>query len=314
MRILPCVVVLCGFAGVARADYSKAWNAAKANLPATTRAIAMIDLNAFDKSPHFEKLLRDGLAAERELAEFDAEIKQLCKLDLVKTVEGLVVSGDPDKQQVVFYLQLASDRIKTSACFEALMSKKTGEKVVLKQEGIYTVLTSKTGNRSLHVAWPAPNVVAFTFDPANKADIARWVGRGGLASAPVTPLVAKIDPKAIAAFAFVFDKPIDRKIPLASGYGHLLKAGNALTLLMTGRALDATSANSLKAELDKELQRERARASVPVAIKNMLAKIAFTIQGAEITLRGSGTEKDLVEAIAAEVLKPKKPPVYTTPP
>jgi hypothetical protein len=307
------VLVVCGLASTAHADYSKAWNAAKANLPANTRAVALLDLSAFDRSPHFERLLKTALANERDLREFDAEVKKLCKLDIAKVVEGLVVAGDPEKPQIVFYVQLAADRAKVSTCFEAMVNKKAGEKVALKQEGIYTVLTSKAGGRELYVAWPAPNVLVFRVRSVEQAHLARWVGQTGWTSSPVAPLLAKTDPKAIAAGAFAFDKPIDGKVPLTSGYGHLLKAGSTVTATLVARALDATGATWIAAEVNKELKSEKTRKRVHEAIRNLMSKISITAQGTEVTLKGTGSEKDLADAIASE-FKPKKPPVEATPP
>lgn len=313
MRTLPLLAV-CALASTAHADYAKAWTAAKANLPATTRAIAMLDFGALDRTPQFAQLWKLALASDREVGEIDRELKQLCKVDISRVAEGLVVAGDPEKNQFVFFLQLGLDRAKASACFEALMSKKAGEKVALEQQGVYSVFTSKNRQRSIYAAWPAPNVVAFTLEPENKPTLAAWIGRGGFARSPVAPLLARTDPKAIAAGALSLGRALDRNIPVMSGYGQIVMTGQNLTALIIGHASDGTTATKIGAELDKEIQREKSRKKLPPSIKNILASTRVGAVGNAVRLEITGTVKDLADAIQAETMKRDKPVEQPAPP
>jgi hypothetical protein len=312
MRILLLLAMLVSSS--ARADYSKAWAAAKANLPATTRAVAMIDATAFDKSPHFQRIYKLALTADRDVREFEAEVKQLCKLDLAKTLEGVVVAGDPEKNQLVLYVQLAVDRAKATACFEALIAKKAGSgpKPTMRQEGMYTVMMSRSGQREIFVAWPAPNVLAFTFDPQNKPALAAWVGREGFAKSPVAPQIAKADPKAIAAGAVALSRPLDDMI--SSAYGQLVMAGERLSAVVVGNTTDANAATKGGAQLTKEIEREKSRKHLAPAIRTLLSNMRVGAKGTDIRLEAAGTVKDLADAFEAEMTRHAQPVEPPAPP
>ncbi|MBA3538583.1 MAG: hypothetical protein H0T79_03065, partial [Deltaproteobacteria bacterium] len=88
----------------AHADVSKAWAAAKDNLPSNTRAVLSVDVAAAVKSPTFAKVLAAVLAKEPEFREGLAVLKSACKIDLVAAVNGVVVAGDPENDKGVVYL------------------------------------------------------------------------------------------------------------------------------------------------------------------------------------------------------------------
>jgi hypothetical protein len=297
---LALVASLAFPASSARADYSKAWAAAKDNLPATTKAVFVGDVALGVKTATYAAILPLLLAEERDVEQGLALIKGTCKIDAVSAVDGFVVAGDPIAEQGVVFLQVAGvDRTKVSSCIQSVL-KLVGEKVAtVTQDGMFTVISN--GRDSMYLAWVTPQVVAISIEPEKKAQLQAWVGqKGAFARSPLSVQLAKVDTKAPSFGALALDKPLDDDdIPVKLARGTLHITGGVLTGELWGNFATPADAKRVHAEMTKEMTREMGRKTTPPAIKKAMKTIAVKTTGSDVTLKIKITEKDLIAAISA---------------
>lgn len=288
----------------ASADTSKAWQAAKDNLPPTTPAIAGFDVAAIVKLPAFGKLLDLVKKDARDVREGLELLKSACGLDPTKAVDGVVVAGDPNGRDddVMLFLQLTIDRTKASACIESMLKAVEKRKqVTVKQNGIYSEVS--VGGDTAFFAWVSPNVVAFNLDPGNKARLDGFLGKQGLARSPVGALLGKLDPKAVASGAIKTAKPLDRDVPVTSAYGNALLSGNTVSATVVGTATDAAAVTKLTDELNYELAKTIRRDRTPAVAKKIMRAIAITSAGNDVTIKGSANASELVDALVGMMMR-----------
>lgn len=310
MRTISSIlgVAVCLIASTAEADVSKAWAAAKDNLPASTNFIVSIDVAAIYKTPLFQKAFEAITGMERDIAEAHGLLKTACGWDPISVVDGIVLAGDLKAEQGVAFLQLNIDRTKTSACLEAAMNKVSkGKKVTVKQDGKYTVASNGPGKRdTAYFPWVAPNVVMISIKPDRKEVVDAWFNQKGFGASKLAGVLGKLDAKAVAAGAFAVDKPLNGFLPLTAAYGNLTTGGGKLTGVLVATATDASAATMLSGELNKELQKDMKRDKTPPSVKKIMGATKISAAGSELTIKGAVTEKELGDAFGEAFAKKKK--------
>src|SRR5438128_3791857 len=123
MRTIACVVGIAAslLSGRANADASKAWAAAKDNLPSTTQFVAVIDIASIYKSPLYAKAVDALKASDGNLKRGLSMVQTACGADPFSMVDGIVIAGNQDNKVVAAYIQLTVDRAKVSACLETML-------------------------------------------------------------------------------------------------------------------------------------------------------------------------------------------------
>jgi hypothetical protein len=313
MRSICALVMVAAVSSSAGADVSKAWQAAKDNLPDTIPAIGAVDVAAVVKQPAFGKLLALVKKEDRGVREGIELVKSACNLDLTQVVDGVVVAGDPDGKDddIMVFLQLKIDRPKASTCLEAML--RTVEKrkqVTVQQTGKFT--EASVGDETAYFAWVDKAVVAFNVEPIKKARLERFVGKQGLAKSPVGSLFGKLDPKAAAFGAIKLAKPLDRDLPFTQVYGNATLTGTTLAGAIVGTATDTAAAGKFVTEAKRELIKLALRDKLPAIAKKLVTAVTLNAVGAEVTLKGSAATGDLVEAITE--LAVRKPAMPADPP
>lgn len=294
------IAIACLAASPASADVSKAWAAAKAHLPASTELVVGFDIAAIVATPSFGKMFPPIAKAEREIEQGLALVKVACKLDAVQSIDGIVVGArpEPDEEGIVFVQLKGVDRAGAEACLSSLL-KATGEKTAtVRQEGMLTVL--RVDGETIHFLWVGADVVAISFDADKKAALTAWSGQqGALAKAPVMAHLSKVDTKAIAWGAFAFPKPIDNDLKVLTGSGTAtLKAGK-IAIALRGTFDSAQTATATVAQMKKDIAREMKSKSTPAPAKKILRAIALTPAGADVTLKATATEADVLSLFQA---------------
>lgn len=297
MRALVCVVMLAALQSRAEADTSKAWAAARDNLPATTRAVGAIDLGAVVKTPSFGKLLGLLMKEEKDFREGYEMVKKACKVEPSSVIEGVVFAGDPATGNGVAFLQLTLDRAKATACLEASLRAASGNpKASVKAEGNIAALS--VGGDTAYVAWVTGDVVAIAFEPEKKDVLQAWIGqKGAFAKTAVPAQLGKVDTKAIAWGAMALDKPLDDDVKVLAAHGALTVAKGSVTGAIRGTFADAKAARDTQTEMQQELAREIGRKSTPDPVKRVLKAINLTAKGTEVAMTGTTTEADLLEVV-----------------
>jgi hypothetical protein len=305
MRAIPAVLI--GVASVcvsvrAEADVTKAWAAAKDNLPAETRAIGAIDVAVAVKSPSFAQLFTLLQNEEKEIKLAYEVVKSACKLDAVQVVEGVVVAGTPERERGVVYIQLSIDRAKVVDCVSAIFAANQLPKPAITVDG--NITSFAVGNEALHVAWVTKDVVAIAINnPTKKPELQAWTsGKGALAKTALPAQLAKTDTKASAWGAFALDKPLDdNDLAVTSGWGVITYVKGTLAGSLHGTFVDAKRAATTLAKMQKDLAKELGRKSTPPAVSKVLKAVKLTAKGSEVVLEGSVPEADLLAAFIAAI-------------
>ena len=302
MKALTCTAaVLASLISLrAEADTTKAWAAAKDNLPTNTRVIGGLDVAAAVKTPSYAKLFSTLVKSERDFEKGYEMIKKGCGFDPATVVDGVVLAGTLDHGPGVAFVQLTIDRAKATTCIEGALQmvlRAQGEKpmkIAVKADGIFTSFS--VGHDAIWVAWVASDVVAIAFKPENKPKLEAWIGQKGFAKSELAAQVAKADTKALAWGAFTFDKPIDKDMTALAGYGALTLAKGTVTGAIHATFPDAKAASATVAKAQKEIEKDQTRKRTPDSAKRMMKAITFSSTGSEAVVKGSVPEADLLDA------------------
>jgi hypothetical protein len=318
MRNFSCAlgVAACLIASRAEADVSKAWAAAKDNLPANTQFILAVDVAAIYKTALFPKAFEAFKGADRDIGELHGLLKTACGWDPISVIDGIVIAGDPDQKAGVAYVQLTIDRTKASACFEsALKAMKKGKSVTVKQDGNYTVASKGNGsNDTAYFPWVGTNVVVVSLRPDKKSVVDAWFNQKTFGKSLLASVVGKLDPKAAVAGAFASGKALDAWVPVNKAYGNWTIGGGKLTGALVATAVDVASAKKLADEFNKEVAKDMSRDKTPPSVKKIMGSVSITAAGAEITIKGTATEKDLGDAFGEAFMKKKRKDDMVAPP
>jgi hypothetical protein len=306
MKALVGLALVGVMSGRAEADVSKAWAAAKANLPISTEAVLAIDIAEVVKSPLFLKVWDELLKIDRDFPMLASTIKTACKADAYALVDGIVIAGSEANDSGAVYVQLKLDRAKLLQCAQDGIAALTKGKamVTAKMDGNYLVVTeTKKSGRSESGWFPLldDNVLVISTRPDKKDVVDSWHGRKDFAKSRVASMLDKLDSKAIAAGAFAtFDgRTLDTDdLPVTKAYGNLTFAGGKLTGTVLGTATDAKGAKALAGKLNQELAKEMKRDRTPASLKKVMAAMAVAAQGNDVTIKGAITDKELATAVA----------------
>jgi len=310
MRKVSCVLgaIACLISARADADVSKAWAAAKDNLPSNTQFIVAIDVAAIYKTALFPKALEAFKGMDRDIGEAHALIKRSCGWDPVSVIDGIVIAGDPSgRGEGIAFLQLKIDRTKASACLLSTLKALKKGGVTVKQDGAYTVASKGRGrDDSAYFPWVGSNVVAISIRPDKKSKVDAWFNQKGFGRSRLGGMLGKLDPKAVVAGAFAADKPIDSWVPVTAAYGNWTIGGGKLTGTLVATATDAKAAKSLADELNQEIQRDSRRDRTPPSVKKIMQSLTISATGKELTIKGWATQKDLGDALGESFRKKKQ--------
>jgi hypothetical protein len=307
MRTRVCVVgaLACLVAGSpAEADVSKAWAAAKDNLPAHTQFVVAIDVAAIYKSPLYGKALEMFRGIDREFGKLHAAIKSSCGWDPFSVIEGIVIAGDAKAEDAVAFLQLTIDRTKASSCFQSVAKTVSNGAITVKQDGAYTT-ASKGKSDTVYFPWVGPSVVMVSIRPDRKDKVDAWFNQKGFARSKVAGIAGKLDSKAVIAGALGVDKPFEASVPITAAHGSLLYGGGKVTAAAVATATDGAAAARLAAMFNDELQRDLKRDRTPAVVKTIMRAITVAAAGAELSMKATVTEKDFGDALV-EATKKKK--------
>lgn len=300
MRALVCaVVMLVALQSRAAADTSKAWAAARDNLPAQTRAIGAIDVAAIVKSAAYARLFELVMKEERDVREAYTLIKKACQVDPAAVIEGVVVAGDPAQDRGVVFLQLALDRAKVTACLEAALKAIGEARPQIKFDG--NIAAISVGRDTAYVAWVTPDVVAISLEPEKKDALQAWIGqKGAFARSTVPAQLSKVDTKAAAWGALALDRPlVDDYLQIVSAHGAVTLSKGTIAGSLRGTFVNAKVARDTHAEIQKDFAKELNRKRTPDPVKRVIKAIGASVKGAEVALTGSVTEADLLGAMTA---------------
>jgi len=299
-RALGVAVALCLFPITARADASKAWAAAKANLPSTASVVVGMDIAALTKTSLFKMAFPLVLSQKPEVkAAFDV-IKTTCQIDPLTSIDGFVVGTDKDQKQGAAYISFKGlDEAKIVTCLESLVrSQGTKDaKIVVTRDGAVTQLAM--GKDSLYVTWMSGDVVVMALEPKDKAQLQAWTtGKKSLAKGAVGRLVAKVDTRAAFWVASTMEQEIE-KMKMQGGYGALALAKGTLAVDLHMVLASAADAKAVADKASAELAVKTNGAGLAPALKPVMQAVKITSAGPEVIVKAAVPEKDLLSIAGA---------------
>ncbi len=299
-RALGVAVALCLFPIKARADASKAWAAAKANVPSTASVVVGMDLAALTKTSLFKMAFPLMLSQKPDLKAAFGLVKTTCQFDPLTVIDGFVVGTDKDQKQGAAYIAVKGlDEAKIVTCLESLVrSQGTKDgKIVVTRVGAVTQLAM--GKDSLYVMWMGGDVVVIGLDPKDKAQLQAWTsGKQSLARGAVGRLVAKVDTRAAFWVASATEREVEN-VKMTGGYGALALAKGTLAFDLHMVLSSVADAKTVADKAAAELAVKTNGAGLAPALKPVLQGVKITSAGSEVVVKASILESDLFSIAGA---------------
>jgi hypothetical protein len=300
-RILVATALsLAGLAAVhgpARADTARAWAAARAGLPADAHFVFGLDIAALQKTQLFATyfpMLRDKPDTAKVL---DA-VRDLCKLDPVAIVQGVVVGMSSDQSEGAAYVALKGlDRTKVSACLQQIMqSGKSDLKVSVKQDGDVTVISH--GSDSHFVGWAGKDVVVVALHPEDRPALARWMGgKGALGKTGIGKTLGKVNTAAEIWGAGEGQRELEPGITLAGGYGTVGYAKGNLAADVHAVLGNADQATKEAGAINQQLDQARQGTQLPAELSAVAKAVTVSAESDQLHIKANLRERDLLRAL-----------------
>jgi hypothetical protein len=299
-RALGVAIALCLVPVTAQADASKAWAAAKANVPGTAALIVGLDIAALTKAPLFKMGFPVLLGQKPEIKATLELLQSTCQIDPLTAIDGFVVATDKDQKQGAAYIQFKGlDEAKIVSCLEAMFrSQGTKDaKITVTRSGAITQLSQ--GKDNLYVTWIGTDVVAMALEPKDKAQLQAWTGgKKSLATGAVGKLAAKVDTRAAFWVASAMEQEVE-KMKMKGGYGALALAKGTLAIDLHMVMPTAVDAKSVADKASAELAAKTNGPGLAPALKPVMEAVKITSAGTEVIVKAAIPEKDLLSIVGA---------------
>jgi hypothetical protein len=301
MRIAGMLAVACvsWVSLQARADNARAWNAAKAGLPAETKVVVSIDVAAIQKSQLFTTFY-PKLLEKAEYAKAMDAMKSACKIDALAAVQGVVFASDNNDDGALYVALSGIDRTKLSSCFQALIPKVMDKplKVTVKQDGNITEATDGSGEAPRYFGWVGKDVLVVPFHAETKAAVNKWMGgKGALAKSVVGKKIAKVNTSAAVWGAGEAAKEVQPGVNMTGAYGTVAYAKGNFDVNVRAVIENAAQASTMTTAAQKQLDEAKGTALAPPAITSVLKTITVTQDKDEVVIKSNVPEADLMSAV-----------------
>jgi len=279
----------------AHAD-TKAWTAAKANLPADATIVIGMNFAPIAKSQLFTELFPKLVASSADFKDFLDTAKSACNVDPVSAINSAVIASDSTKSQGVVYLALNGlDQAKLASCADKVAKAKghADEKLTFKKDGNIVELTSSKQNKTVYYGWVGSDVIVITKD-ADKAGLQRWMQGKGFANGALAKAAAKVDTNAAGWGVTTEGKQLQPNLNMKGGFGTFDLKGGVVSVkghMTTGSPTEATNAAT---EGNKQLTQMKSSGQLPAMFNSLMKDLKITSEGADLVMSASAPEKDVL--------------------
>ncbi|HEX2690837.1 MAG TPA: hypothetical protein VHN14_29695 [Kofleriaceae bacterium] len=287
-----------GHLGLAYADGSKAWTAAKASMPPDAKIVLGFDVATIQKTQLFTTFypkLRD----DPKFAQVLDTMKTACKLDPLAAIRSVVIATSGDQEDGAAYIAVTGlDKAKLSSCLAAAGKKDDADaKISIKQDGNITVMTK--GDDKAFFAWIGKDVIVVTPHATDKGLLVKWMGgKGALARSDLGKTLAKVNTSAALWGAGEGEKELETGVKAKGGYGAVTFAKGNLDADVHAVMESADQATKMATTMQGQMDALKKAGMGPMQKLGDLAKgVTVTTSSNELVVKGSFVEKDLLEAI-----------------
>jgi hypothetical protein len=296
LTIIACTPMPPSHPLESRAEPSTAWTAAKAGLPADAKIVVGVDLAALQKSQLFAAFY-PKLLEKADASKAIEMMKEICRIDPLAAVQGVVVATSADQEDGAVYLAISGlDKAKVSSCFQNAVQS-TGDKdakVSLKQDGNITEVSD--GKKTRFIGWVGNNVIVLSLHREDKPSLVKWMGgKGELAKSKFGKILAKVNTSAAVWGAGEGSKELRPGTTAKGGYGAVTFSKGNLGIDVHAVMEDAAQATLMAswAQGMFDAFRRGMRGPAP-ELSDMLAAATFVGSSNEVVLKASFAEKELL--------------------
>lgn len=295
---LPSIAMLAVLVAprLAGAETSRAWAAAKDNLPANTAIVMNVNIAALAKSQVVSQMLPMLLGADQDAKKTFDMFKSECKLDPFSAMQSVLVGTDAAQEHGVAYIALAGiDRPKLTACMTSIAKAMTKQPVAIKSDGNISEITVDKGK--VYVGWIGNDVVVVPLKDSDKASLASWMGgKGGFARSTAAKPVGKVNTGAAIWGATTVSKQLP-DATMKAGYGSITYANGNLSADVHAQLENAKQASAVATQASSQIAQFKGDASIPQGITDAIKTVKVTSAADEVMVKASIAEKDLAQLL-----------------
>lgn len=296
-RALVAVALSLLVTGSAAAE-SKSWSAVQKSIDPKAEVVVGINLKSIRTTATYASGLQMLLQQEESAKQAFEMIKTSCSIDVPTAVADAVFVMKDDKPKIMVLGLDGVDEAKAVACLQQIGQAKSGKtdiKISSKKKGKITEYSVPGEDKKLYVAWLAPDVLAFTDDPSDKAKLAKALA-GSKPKGLVGTSVSKINTGA-AIWAAVAKKDKESFGTMLGGYGQLDVAGGTLTVTAHVIWSKPAEASSALAEAQKGLDQAKTEAAKYPKVQKLLGTVTLGATGKELDVKASVDDKDILSLV-----------------
>ena len=274
--IARALVVVALLATRAGADPARAWAVARANLPASAKAVLGVDVDKAKASSlsAFAVPLSVSLGARSTLDSF----KTQCKIDPLEVIDGLVLVEGATSGTAVYYVA-----IDTRDGFG--------------KDAVTRCLTTLKLETKLTATWLDDDVVAIAATPGDTATLTTFTrGRGAFVRSPLGKLVAKANTSAAIWFASTKSRAVQAHT-MKSGHGAIDFATKTLSLAAEMTFTSARESAAVAKVVNDQIIALLASGRLDAIVMEMLGKVSVTTKGAQLVVAGALPDDQLMSLI-----------------
>ncbi|HEY2408381.1 MAG TPA: hypothetical protein VGI10_20380 [Polyangiaceae bacterium] len=271
---------------------TRAWAVAKNSLPAGLSVLVGVSGTQLRATQLFQKLYPGLLASNRDARDAIEMTKARCNIDLVQSIDSLVI-GLQKHDKGVFVIGLNGvDRDAVTSCIGKLVSAEdASHKLTVKQQGNINEYSVSGEKDKLYAAWLAKDVVAVTTDPSDKA-LLKKLTAGGLKGDSIGKTASSLKTDAalwaVTTRSEFFPELGEAKVNKA--YGTTNFQGGHVDV--NGHVILDTAAHATLAAARISSQIDAQRQNNPLA-GGLLRNVSVSAVGQDVTVTGNFVESDL---------------------
>jgi hypothetical protein len=290
------VLVLLGAPRLAGAETSRAWAAAKDNLPADTAIVMNVNIAALAKSQIVSQMLPMMLGADEDAKKTLDIFKSECKLDPFTAMQSVLVGTDAAQQHGVAYIALAGiDRPKLTACMSSIAKVMAKKPVTIKSDGNISEIALDKG--TVYVGWIGNDVLVVPLKDNDKASLASWMGgKGSFARSTAAGPVAKLNTSAAIWGATTVTKQLP-DATMKVGYGSISYANGNLSADVHAQLDNPKQAAAMATQVNGQIAQFKGDKSIPQGITDAIKTVKVTSVADEVAVKASIAEKDLAQLL-----------------
>jgi hypothetical protein len=279
------------------AAQSTVWDAVKRVVPVNAIGVVRLNLAALRKTSPFATHFPTLLGKEPKVKEALQDIQRLCKIDVVGSVEDLVLVIQTGDKVGAFVKIQGVTQTKATACLASLARSKK-DSLTAQKSGNIVEYSFKKSKDKYYVGWLTPDVAVIASDVANR-DLLESMLQPSHESLLALEIERKLTSENINGLAWGATSYSAQITPVATmkgAYGAVGVAGGVMSIQARLRFSSANEASRAVTEFNRQIAQTITR--LPPTLSRMAQGIRLGSVGDEMTIAISVSEADVGSVIS----------------